>query len=444
MFFTFVSYLCFGFALGPEFFKKDILKRIHVFADDIITVTATVLGGPAKPVVSATSVCVSGAPRIVLDWADDAATTTWDIDRDSLPLSTGIVLSQYVDTTVIANTTYNYVVKAFGPMAPGSNISDPISVTTSDCQGILPPATVAIERVGGMNVATHRLDIQMDRQRPQITGTTNIPNAFVDISLTRPQIQARIVANANGYFSWVPPIDLENGNHILSVTVIDPADTGRTATDGFVFRTEDGSDSGQKNRGKSFLRGGESEKPEEVHQSRIDFIVKVNNGAQFLFQGDEVNIATVSREEAFPVGAIFRSFIMDGSDKELFRLGESIIEASGRTQVSFLKNIPLSLDPGMYRIRVDALYREQVVSREVWVEIRAWPLLRLGGGTEVTYPEAASFIGTVSLALLSFFVLLLLLFVREYWLYLHHLRFVSERHLDRLGFIGPKRKRMVR
>lgn len=444
MFFAFILYLCFGFALGPDFFKRDILERLHVFADDIISVTATVLSGPAKPVVTAIPVCVSGVPHIVLDWGNDTGTITWDIDRNGLPLSTGVVLSQYTDTSVTANTTYSYVVTAYGPMAPGSNISDPVSVTASDCQGILPPATVVIERLGVTNVAVNRSNISMDRQRPQVTGTTNIPNAVVDISMNRPQIEARFAANANGYFSWIPPIDLENGNHILSVTVIDPSDAGRTSRDGFTFRTEDGVDSGSESRGSTSVDTTGIQKASTADESTMDFTVKINNGAQFVFQGDEVNVGILSQQGVFPIGTVFRLFVVDASGKEVLRLSEATIELSSQTALSLMQRIPLSLNPGVYRIRVDAYRRDTIVSRDVRLEIRAWPLVSFGGGTEVTYPEAASFIGSIFFIFLSLFILFLLFFVREYWLYLHHLRLVSERHLDRLGFISPKRKGVVR
>lgn len=444
MFFAFILYVCFGFALGPDFFKRDIIARLHVFADDIISVTATVLSDPAKPVVTATPSCVSGVPRITLDWANDTGTTTWDIDRNGLPLSTGVVLSQYTDTSVTANTTYSYVVTAYGPMSPGSDISDPVSVTTADCQGILPPATVLIERVGAVHVAVNRSNVSMDRQRPQITGTTNIPNAIVDISLTRPQIEARFTANANGYFSWIPPIDLENGNHILSVTVIDPSDAGRTSRDGFTFRTEDGTDSGSESRGGTSRDTTERQNTPITDQSTIDFTVKINNGAQFVFQGDEVNVTILSQQGSFPIGTVFRFFVVDASGKEVLRLSEAAIEFSSQTTLSLIQRMPLSLNPGVYRIRADAYRRDIIVSRDVRFEIRAWPLVSFGGGTEVTYPEAASFIGTIFLVLFSLFIFLLLFLVREYWLYLHHLRLVSERHLDRLGFISTKRKGVVR
>lgn len=156
LFFSFVTYTLAGFALGPGFFKADFLDRLQALADDVIVVTATVLGPPAEPIVTATPVCVSGAPRIVLDWADDEATDTWDIERDTLPLVTGLTSSTYTDTAVTANTTYEYVVTANGPMAPGTAISDPVSATALDCPTLLPDPTVLIQTLDSPHNANNK------------------------------------------------------------------------------------------------------------------------------------------------------------------------------------------------------------------------------------------------------------------------------------------------
>ncbi len=429
-FFVFVAYLIFGFSLGPGFFKKDLLTKLHTLADDIV-VSATVLGGPATPLVTATPSCVSGAPRITLDWADDAATDTWDIERDSLPLVTGLIVSQYIDTAVTENISYSYVVTAYGPMFPGSAASSSVSATALDCAAILPPATVTIQTLGGRNVSVDRTGIELSRRRPQVTGTTNVANALVTLSLTNPSMQATTTANANGYFSWVPPARLDSGNHILSVTVTDPNDVTRTASDSFIFKTfNDGGEEGSDEREETI---------EAVPAGSLDFFVRVNNGAEFLFQGDEMTVGIYGTKDPFPVGTVFRAFIVDASGREIFRLPETTIKRQGQTEASLFRTVPLLLDPGKYRVRVDAFVGKRIISREAPLVIRAWPLIRFGTGSEITYPELASFIGTIFFILLSLLFFLLALFVREYWLYLHHIRHVTERHLERFGFIGKRK-----
>jgi hypothetical protein len=442
VFFSFSAYVAFGFALGPDFFKRDILKRISALADDIITVTAVVLGPPATPIITVTPVCVSGAPRILLDWADDAATDTWDVERDSLPLSTGVTVSQYADTAVITNTSYTYVISAYGPMAPGSAVSAPVSVMALGCTNTLPAATVTIETLGGQSVASDRTGIVLDRTRPQVTGTTNIPGALVTITLTHPSIQANTVANVNGYFSWIPPVGLANDTHVLSVTITDPDDPSRTATDSFSFRTRDGdaNDGNESSTGTAATGSdeGASSGTPAVPETSIDFSVSVNHGAQFVFQGDTLNIAIASAYQSFPEGTSFSVFILDATGKEVRGLGAPV-DGSGQSTLLLERKAPLSIEPGTYRIRIDASYSGRIVSREVVLPIRSWPLIRFGENAEVTYFEVASFFGTIFFLLLSLFLFLLLLFVREYWLYLHHIRHVTERNFGKMGFISSRK-----
>jgi hypothetical protein len=237
-FFSFFLYLGLGFTLGPDFFYSDIKQKLFAFGDDTIAITAVVPPPPSSPVVTATPSCVAGAPRIALDWANDPGADFWDIDRDSAPLTTGVTVSQYVDTAVVPNGTYTYVVTAYGSMGPGSAVSNPVVVTALDCPNLLPPATVRIETLGDKNVSEARQNVDLSRRRPKVTGTTNVANAIIDIVVTNPTIRARTTANTNGYFEWIPPMKLDTGNHLLEVKATDPNDATRTATDSFVFWTK--------------------------------------------------------------------------------------------------------------------------------------------------------------------------------------------------------------
>ncbi|MEP7162154.1 MAG: hypothetical protein ABI747_00095 [Candidatus Moraniibacteriota bacterium] len=424
MFFAFFGYLALGFTLGPKFFAKDILQKIHALADDTIVITATVLGGPAMPGVTATPVCVSGAPRINLDWADNAATTAWDVERDSLPLTTGLTTSAYIDTAVVANTAYSYVVTAYGPMSPGSVVSSTVVATALDCPNILPSATVTIETLGDANVSINRTGITLERRRPKVTGTTNIANAIIEIVVTNPSIHALLTANANGYFSWVPSVRLNSGNHILSVTATDPSDSSRSALDTFVFRTKNDGGGGA---------GNEEETP--GIPSTFDFSVRVNNAGGLLYQGDRLSVTARTKEGAFPAESILEPSLLNVAGEELLRLPDMTANPT-RTEFLFEQDIPLTFDPGEYRVRVDALLGHRVVSREASLSVRAWPLVDLGGGRIITYPEIVSLVGWIFYISFLLLLLFLLLFVREYWFYLHSIRHITERHLARLGFLG--------
>lgn len=427
---AFFGYAFLGFALGPGFFKKDVLKRLRVLADDIV-VTAVVPGPPAMPVVTAASSCVLGLPRVTLDWADDTGTTTWDVERGSLPLTTGLTASTYLDVAVVINTTYTYEVTAFGPMFPGSAVSLPVSVTTPDCAILLPDPTLRIQTLGGKNVSGSRSSIAISDRSPTITGVTNIPNAIIDIVLTRPAMIARISANANGYFSWTPPTRLASGQHFLSVTATDPGDASRAVMDSLVFRVKKGdADDGG---------AAEVSIPQTPPALPLDFSVRVINPDSIVFQRDVLRLVATSAAGNFPAGAVFRAALVDRSGHEVLRFGAQTVSEPGPSEIIFQKQIPLTLEPGTYQARVLGLVGESGVSREASVVVRPLVLLRLGPALEVTYAEAASFFGAVFFTLLFLFLLLLLLFLREYWYYLHRLRYITEYHLKQFGFISKRR-----
>ncbi|TXH08047.1 MAG: hypothetical protein E6Q06_00705 [Candidatus Moraniibacteriota bacterium] len=425
MFFSFFLYLGFGFTLGPEFLYQDIRKKFFAFADDTIVVTAVVPGPPAIPLITTTPSCVGLAPRIVLDWADDIGTTSWDIDRDSLPLTTGLISSQFVDTAVVANTSYIYQVTAHGPMSPGIALSALVTATTLDCVSIA-PVTVTIETLGGKNVAPgHRANTDLSKRRPKVTGTTNTPNAVIDIFVTNPTIRARIFANPNGYFEWIPPIKLDTGNHILTVTATDPADSARTGSDSFVFWTKNVSEASDT-RSRTF--------PVTSASGGFDFSVRILDTDGELFQEEELRAEIIASGGTFPEGSVAAVFLNDPSRQDVIRLSTRGA-IGGTTGMTIEAELPIYLEPGVYRVRADADINGEIMSREATFLLKGLPLLSLGG-RDITYAEAASYIGIFFFSLLFLFFFFLLFFVREYWLYLHSLRTITERQLARFGFFG--------
>lgn len=430
MFFSFFLYLGLGFTLGPDFLYQDIRKKLFAFADELIVVTAVVPGPPAAPVITATPTCVGSVPRIVLDWADDTGTTSWDINRDSLPLTTGLTASQYTDTAVVANTSYSYQITAYGPMFPGSATSASVSATTLDCTSIV-PVTVSIETLGGKNVRPeNRANTDLSKRRPKVTGTSNTPYAIIDITLTNPSIRARITANANGYFEWIPPIGLDTGNHILTVTATDPADSSRTGVDSFVFWTKNVSGSDDSTGvGAATVSGGQS--------GIFDFSVRVKNTDRELFQEDTLSVDITAKDGVFPMGITGRLYLNDPSHQDVFQFLDAA-ELGGKKEAAVEKVIPLYLEPGEYRARADIVIGGETISREDAFKLKGLPLLTIAG-REVSYAEAASYIGVLFFSLFFLFLLFLLLFIREYWLYLHGLRAVTERQLARFGFFGYRK-----
>lgn len=425
------GYLALIFTLGPGFLSFDVAQKIRALADELIVVTAVVLGPPTTPVVTATPSCVSGAPRITLNWADDAATTTWDIDRDSSVLTTGLTSSGYIDTAVIGGVSYSYTVTALGPMSPGIAVTIPVSATAIDCATLLPPATLTLTRLGGRDITPPRtLPIRTEEGRPWIRGNTNVANALVNIVLTRPGIAAEISANANGYFAWKPPRGLRVGRHTLTVTVTDPNDDTRTTSETLEFYT------------KEAIVDEEEEEVDVLAPTVVDTSVPfdytlaiVSEGAS-VKQGDRLTFVVKPVRGLFPADTIFTPKVVNERGEVVFTAPSQSITPEGRPGLSWSMDIPVYIPEGKYSLQVEALFRGISLTRSAAFTLEMKPLFRLGDQRVISYAEAAGYVGWILFGALCIFVSFLLFFLREYWLYLHGVRHITERELRRFGMIS--------
>ena len=422
------GYVALVFTLGPNFFSFDVAQKIRALADEVIVVTAVVLGPPQTPVVTATPSCVSGNPRIVLDWADDAATTAWDIERDSSTLTTGVASSGYTDTAVVGNTSYTYTVTAFGPMSPGVAVSSSVSATALDCASLLPAATLTLTRLGGKDITPPRtLPIKIDDNRPRIRGNTNVLNAVVTITLTRPSITAEISANANGYFSWKPPRALQAGRHMLTVTSTDPNDNSRTTSETLEFYTKKIEADREDDISSPLLQ--QSEVPP------FDFSLTILSSEARVKQGDRLEFAVKPARGIFPSDTVFEPKIVDERGEVIFTAPSQSITPQGRPGLSWSMEIPVYIPEGKYMLQVEAFFNNLSITRSAPVIIDVKPLFRLGDHGVVTYAEGASYIGWILFGILGVFASFFLFLLREYWLYLHSAKHITERELKRFGVI---------
>lgn len=430
----FVSTYVVAGLLDPGFFSYDLRQKFRALADETITITASVLGPPAQPVVVGTALCNSstGTLSVVLNWADDANTETWDVNRDSLPLVTGLAVSQYTDTLVSVSTTYTYEVVAQGPMGPGFATSLPVSVTTpAECLISLAAPTVKIVSFNGRGIDQYDDTPSTSARRPVFTGTTNIPNALIAISVgTNPNFLAALTANVNGYWSWQPPTGLTTGNHMFTVTATDPSVASRTVSATLRFSI--------KQKKDDTGGGGTSETQSHTPPSRelVDFTLQVTNPDATTFQGSSAEVL-IRMED---VGQTFR-----GSEE---RLQLSLLDRNGKTVSSLLLpvelergsetvgslEIPLYLIPGRYSVQGILVLGNTHMSREADLSVRAFPFLNLGPDVQVTYAEIVRFIGWISFFLLLFLLLWLFLYLREYWLYLQGDGSVDEFDFKRSGY----------
>jgi hypothetical protein len=418
-------------------------------ADDLIAITATVLDSPSQPVVTGTAQCNSntGVLSITLNWADDVNTYTYDIDRDSLPLVTGLTVSEYTDLNVVAGTTYEYIVTGNGPMSPGFAASFPVSVTTPSGCGVTAVApTVNIVSFGGRNVNSYDGMPSVSDRRPKFTGTTNIPNAIIQLFIGNTNsLAAEVLANANGYWEWKPPVSLTSGIQTFTVTAIDPDDTARRSSSSLKFnikRKDD--DTGGSNKQITLLPNDKTESSEKLLSIPIDFSLSVVN-SDGVFQGQDLEsvlkIKDILKQYDGLSVPIRYSFIDKAGNAVLSVTRETFLKKGGEIREHF--PIPLYMATGKYSFRAEMLFDKINVSRADIFYVKELPLIKLGGEKYITYAGIIRNLGWIALALPISLLLWLFMFIREYWMYLHALRHITEQQLEKAGFL-TKRKGAIR
>ena len=421
---VFSVYFSAGFFLHPSFLVSDVREKVSAIADTL-TVFARVLAPPVKPVVTATSVCVSGGPAIVLDWADDENSVSYDIARDSLPLSTGVVVSGYTDTVLSLGQTATYVVTALGPMGPGFNDSDPVTATAlSECDSDILP-TIEIQTAMGRNIVGVTERQQTTDRNPRFTGVTNLPGARIDIRAvsSRETIEATVFANSNGYFAWSYAGRFDFDPYNVTFTATDITDSALTVSQTVKIRIEKEELSASGKPQISTVVPQTPEKPIET-RSALDMTLRVS-GTEFHsgdWLGTTLSVSSLSQDLVGDQAAA--SFmIVDGDGKVIDRETEEVVLRSG-LDIEHRFRIPYGMTDKEYRLVAEIATEGHRSVREATFRVLELPLFKLGGET-VTYEQAVSQVGWISFVSLFLFFWWLLLFLREYYLYSQ-----SDRHID--------------
>jgi hypothetical protein len=311
----------------------------------------------------------------------------------------------------------------------------------------LPVAIVQIISFDGKNVASFAGIPTSKNRRPIFSGTSNIPNAIVSISIhSEMVIYAQIIANANGYWSWTPPTDLPVGTHTRLIAEVDPLMVLKTIPSEFTFIIEEeGEEKDEKKKKETAsvvplaqTQPPVSEIPPSEKIAEIPFEFSFKTAPQSVFQGKEIGtFIRIERVDAQYIGreAVVRYRIFDEKGEQRENILGNIILRSGAianrniTILTYFKG-------GSYRIQVEIILDKYNVSQEKSFSVLPLPILKLGGGFLITYPELLSRLGTASLWLLLCLIIWLLLFSREYWLYLHAWRHITERNLEKIGLFG--------
>lgn len=440
---VFGVYIIFSVIYSPEFLLSDIRDKFNVLADDTVTVTARVLAPPVKPLVTGASACNAGSLSISVDWPDDVNSTSYDVYRDGLPLVTGLSSSLFSDMNVVVNTSYDYVVVANGSMGPGTASSDAVTVTTPEkCVVIAPPANVVISAIQSNDLTGINGIPETTSRQPIFSGTTNIPNGRIDILLNSMlAISAQTSANGNGYWNWQVPVILPIDTHTLFVTVTDPNDATRTSTAILTFKVVNERKSSTGGGGKKISASTTASSGSQNGTEKpftVPFNVVLSAGGDQVYPGKELPVSLLFSSVADGydgVDIIIKYFILDeeGNVKSTLLAGAMLNE--GR-MITGAVPVPASVKDGKYRVKAEVILGRFDVSREAAFRVLPLPMIDMGGGFIVTYPELLSRLGWIVLSSAILLLLWLALFYREYWTYLHSLRHITERNLARSGFFG--------
>lgn len=432
-------YFLFAF-LDPGLLSYDARQKFSALADELLVVTATVLAPPVQPVVTATADCnnSTGVLSVVLDWADDANSYTFDIDRDGMSLISGLINSAYIDTNVVVATTYQYEVTGNGPMGPGFATSVPISVTTpTECEVTAAVPTATIVSFAGRGIDSYGGSPRTKNRRPTFTGTTNIPNANVLVTIGT-SFLAELTANSNGYWEWKPPYGVVVGKHIFTVVVTDPNDTARSVTVQLEFRIfreseDEGKRASTKNNEQAPLVPGRSEE----EQSPIEFTLLIENSSHSVEQGGMlwtlVRIDSLLNRYAHLIVPV-RYSILDRNGGILFSETKKSYITQGE-EIRTTLPIAAYFNPGEHVLQVEIFLDTINISRTLPFDIVELPLIRLSSGDSVSYADIIRNLGWITLAFLVFFFFWLLLFIREFAFFLQGERKITEYDLKKAGLI---------
>lgn len=450
----FIFYIALSLIYSPEFLLSDIRGKFRALADDTITIVAIVLGPPEKPVVTGEAVCENEILSIELNWADDENSESFDIDRGGLPLVTGLVSSQYSDEAVASNTSYTYMVTAYGSM--GNIASDEVIIATGECQGAeddteededkkTKKIKIIIRTIENINIASHPAVPPpiIENDTPRITGTTSIPKAKIKIEIYSDKIVGTTRANSAGYWSWKVPVALAEGYHKIIITTIDPDDSSRTSTASAIFRIFKG-----KIATGPPSAGNEARIPGNLSLSIfLNMWITVENADKTVYSGDELKIKTDLNlnpvDFSAPREIELNYAVTDMEDNSILEQKEKVFLTEKKQTVFKNILIPRLFEQGNYKVKVKTEYLGEVASAEDGFFTKEPLILKLGGGFIATYPELLSKLGTASLWLLLCLIIWLILFSREYWLQLHALRHITEKNLAKIGLFGAKKRKEV-
>lgn len=429
-----VIYSVTALSLDPGFFARDSKEKYVQAADTLVSVT--IPGKPEKPVLSASAGCTSGSPYLDLLWNATSDTDNYDIDRDSLPLVTGLSGLNYRDSSVQESTSYTYKLTANGPM--GKTSSDEVTATTSsDCESSV-PAGCDIQTIEGKSISSFGSTPKIKDRTPSFTGTSNIANAVISINVSgHPAINATTFANINGYWSWTVPEKLDYEKHTISVMASSPSNPAYYGMDLLTFNVkEDGDDEDEDDEKETSVsekkipsatiypkKSKETEEKLETsaekpfHEEQIQtpiIYVRTENPSREAFAGENLEFSVLvqkmnSESENFSAEYI----ILDEKNKSIVSFSENINLSEEKITLKKNVSIPKLVNPGKYKIFVKLSSSQFVSTGEDYFFIKESPLLQFGG-TVITLSDIMKKLSWLIIVLFALFLTFLTLLAIEH------------------------------
>ena len=431
----------------PGFMIYGMRHLTQVLAIDSMTVSALVLPPPATPVATSDLTCnpLNLAMTLTLDWEQDTGggTFSYDITRNGLPLVSGLpnTTTTYTDTALTIATPYTYVIKANGPMGPGVVDSAPVTLTTPyNCNGLTQP-TVSITQFRNRLIDSFEGIAFSYARRPKLIGTSNIPYARILIDInTETKLHSETTANINGYWEWLPPKRLEFERSIMYITAIDPLNANRYATTSLRYQIVRSGESEEQKDGDKKISGSPQYVPSQEEllpkAEPEDFRFDFSASQETVRQGEKINLSLipyVSRKEEENIPVEFQLIDQDGTalstlTRNVFFRNEDAFQVG--------MEVPLYIKPGQYKLQTTFVYDGVRYSKSVPLNIKAFPLLTLSSGREITYDEFMWNFGWIAFVLLTTLIVWLFFLFYEYWLYLRGRGHVDEFKVARLGYFS--------
>jgi hypothetical protein len=441
------AYLILGFSFDSSFFARDANEKTGRVLG-ATTLSLRIIGPPEKPVLSAEPLCsYGGSPFVRLSWLTTRDTDYYDLERDLNPLVSGVAALSYDDYAVSSGTSYSYLITAFGPA--GQTASDPIVATTNICSA-LPDPTCEITSLNSLPLGGYSIPPTVTTPRPLFSGTTNIANALIAISLVGPtSISNSTTASLAGFWSWQPMVNLSAGSYALTITATDPNELTRQQSTILSFvisappvteeNKTDHEDKEKKKKKTEEISTTVPVTPTGTIIAPFEMKLEVQNQNSIVYSGRDLKTKlTIASSNEFKLrNQSIKYLIVDSKGTLIFQTEANVNLSSG---VIVEKNIslPRLLKNGRYKVIAQTENAGIIISAESFFTLQEPPLV-VAGPVRFTLTELLTNLGWVIAILILFLLVFLILLSIEYWLYKHSQIHITEDLLKKEGFLDKRK-----